>query len=208
MARETGPAQEAEAGESKDRILAAAERLFAEQGYAATSIREIAQGAGVNRALIYYYFKDKRDLYWAVIQEGVGQMSRMMAKASLRGKTVRAKIEAFIGGYYQLLLQRQDTLRIILRETTGSGEEMGLPIKESLGKTLAQLQAIIEEGIVSGELRVHDPEMTAYSLVGMLNVFVTRRLVTGRIPPMRRVVQHTLDLFGAGAFVAAPAGPT
>ena len=205
--RKRAPAEEPGAAESKGRILAAAERLFAEQGYAATSIGEISELAGVNRALIYYYFKNKRDLYWAVIREGVEQMSGMMAEATLGGKTVREKIEAFVGGYYRLLLQRQDTVRIAFREITGSGEELGLPIKECFGQNLAQLEAIMGEGIASGELRQLDPEMTAHSVLGMINVFMTQRLVTERTFPPDQVVCHTLELFCNGALRATPTSP-
>jgi AcrR family transcriptional regulator len=207
MARKTAPVQEPEAAESKDRILAVAERLFAERGYAATSIREISQGANVNRALIYYYFRDKRDLYWAVFQEGVEQMSRMMVEATRGGKTAREKLDAFVGGYYRLLLQRQDTVRIAFREITGSGEELGLPVRKCFGENLAQLQAIIGEGIVSGELRALDPEMTAHSLIGMINVFMTQRLVTERTFPPDQAVRHTLDLFWNGALQSPSTNP-
>ena len=48
--------------ESKSRILQAASRLFSEKGYDATRVHEIADAAGVNKALIYYYFQNKEDI--------------------------------------------------------------------------------------------------------------------------------------------------
>lgn len=48
---------------SRDQILDAAEWLFAEQGYARTTIKQIGRAAGVNSALLYYYFTDKEELY-------------------------------------------------------------------------------------------------------------------------------------------------
>ncbi|MBP7868472.1 MAG: TetR/AcrR family transcriptional regulator [Firmicutes bacterium] len=206
MARRTAPTKDPTEAESKARLLAAAERLFAEQGYAATSIGDISESAGVNRALIYYYFKNKRDLYWAVIREGVEQMSVVMAAAAVSGRSIREKLGAFVDGYYRLLLKRQDTVRIAFREITGSGEKLGLSIKGCFGENLAQLQAIIREGIASGELRPLDPEMTAHSVLGMINVFMTQQLVTERTFPPDLVVRHTLDLLCNGALGARSAG--
>jgi len=196
--RKSAPAEEPEAAESKSRILAAAERLFAEQGYAATSIGEVSESAGVNRALIYYYFKNKGDLYWAVIREGIDQLSHILTEAAEAGNGERGKLEAFVRAYYKLLLSRQDTVRIAFREITGSGEKLGLPIKEHFGQNLARMQALIREGIAAGEFREIDLELAAYSLMGMINVFVTQRFVTGRTFPAAKIVRHTMALFMNG----------
>ncbi|MCS7309679.1 MAG: TetR/AcrR family transcriptional regulator, partial [Armatimonadetes bacterium] len=59
---------------ARDRIMRAAEALFAERGFDATSIGEIALRAHVNRALLYYYFEHKEDLYHALLREGIDKL--------------------------------------------------------------------------------------------------------------------------------------
>ena len=58
--------------ETRDLILDAAERLFAAQGFAATTIKQIGAEAGVNSALLYYYFADKETLYREMLRRAVG----------------------------------------------------------------------------------------------------------------------------------------
>ena len=62
---------------SRDQILDAAERLFAAQGFARTTIKDIGREAGVNSALLYYYFADKDQLYREVLRRFV---SRLVAR--------------------------------------------------------------------------------------------------------------------------------
>ena len=65
----TGTARHAVAGETRAAILAAAERVFAQSGLAGARTDAIAAEAGVNKALLYYYFKSKARLYQAVLED-------------------------------------------------------------------------------------------------------------------------------------------
>lgn len=82
-----------EAPEARTRLLHAALRLFAEQGFARTSIREIAQAASVNPASISYYFGDKNGLYRAAYTEPMGNPASPEQWAGREVPTLRAFIE-------------------------------------------------------------------------------------------------------------------
>jgi len=60
--------QQARSARTRSGILGAAERLFAQRGYQATRLEEIAEQVGIRRASLFYYFKDKRALYDAVLE--------------------------------------------------------------------------------------------------------------------------------------------
>jgi AcrR family transcriptional regulator len=62
----------------RSRLLEAAERLFAEQGYAATSVRAVADAAAVNPALVHYYFSDKHGLLEAVLEQALEPMTEAL----------------------------------------------------------------------------------------------------------------------------------
>src|SRR5580658_11231097 len=68
--------QEARSDQSRAKILAAAERAFARHGLAGARTDAIAAEAGVNKALLYYYFKDKEKLYEAVIEGHLREFNR------------------------------------------------------------------------------------------------------------------------------------
>ena len=71
---------------TRDLILDAAERLFAAQGFTPTTIKQIGREAGVNSALLYYYFADKDQLYREVLQRFVSRLvSRTMSESAVAG---------------------------------------------------------------------------------------------------------------------------
>jgi AcrR family transcriptional regulator len=91
--------------QSRERLLLAAMRLFAEHGYAKTSTREIALAAGTNIASISYYFGDKAGLYRAAFTEPEPCQRRDVAEFSRPGATLRDSLRAFYGQLLQPLKQ-------------------------------------------------------------------------------------------------------
>ena len=68
--------------DTRESILKSAERLFAEKGFELTTVREIAQGSGVNVAMIYYYFKTKEGLHQEIIEESFSHLYRLTYRRS------------------------------------------------------------------------------------------------------------------------------
>lgn len=198
MAEKSVVPAEGEGSEARARILDAAERLFGDQGFAAASIGEIAEAAGVNRALIYYYFKDKRDLYRSVIQTGLDALSGILDEVGADRASAREKLADFVSRSYALFTSSRAMVRIIHREVMGVGEKMDLPLGEYILRNVAKLERIIRDGIRDGEFRQVDPRLAARSLLGMLNIFITEPFVTGEAFSPRRVVRHTVELFCRG----------
>lgn len=87
--------------DSRARLLSAALRLFAENGFAKTSIRQIAEVAGANAALISYYFGDKQGLYNAAYAEPLG--GPLQADAGPHGQSLDIFLEQFITGFMRPL---------------------------------------------------------------------------------------------------------
>lgn len=118
--RQRGRPADLESGELQSRLLDAAEELFAEYGYAATPIRRLADEAGVNPALVHYYFGTKRDLLSAVMQRALEPMAQALAN-------MQAREDAGIGEVVRLMIdmaQRHPALpRLITREVMLSGGE-------------------------------------------------------------------------------------
>nr|HRC77090.1 TetR family transcriptional regulator [Kouleothrix sp.] len=70
----------------RERILAEGARLFMEHGYNGISMREIAEAVGVSKAGLYYHFKDKQDLFLAIMHgalDATGQIVRQAAGAMI-----------------------------------------------------------------------------------------------------------------------------
>jgi TetR/AcrR family transcriptional regulator len=155
-------------------ILKAALEEFSQEGASGARTDEIARRAGVNKALLYYYFKDKDGLYAAVLDEVFAGLSERvqsaLAEAHLSPRSrLLGYVEAhfdYIAGtpYYPGLVQRE-FMRASARALTPAAsriiERYGKPIYQKLG-------ALIREGIASGDFRNVDPEQTVTSLLGII----------------------------------------
>src|SRR3990170_2886675 len=101
---------------TRDQILDAAERLFADQGFARTTIKRIGAEAGVNSALLYYYFGDKERLYHAVLQRLIGAMvDRTMSQLQTGGDPAM-RLRGFIAAQAEVLASRPTFRKLIMRE--------------------------------------------------------------------------------------------
>ncbi len=102
---------------TKARILEVAERLFAEGGFDATSVDRIARAAKVNKALIYYHFKDKNDvigsLFTHILDELAHELESAPPPTSSRQGPIRQELA--------LLAQRKRILAVMLMESLKSG---------------------------------------------------------------------------------------
>src|SRR5512147_2258104 len=81
--------------ESFDRILEAAQRLFDERGYSASSMREIAEASGIAKATIYHHFKDKERILFTLLERGEAEQEEMMARIASEADP-RTRLEAAV----------------------------------------------------------------------------------------------------------------
>ena len=95
-------------------ILSAARRVFARRGFDGASLREVAEAAGVNKAMIYYHFRDKVDLYRAVLSDSFAAMQHIWENDIFRGKaTAREKIRTYIEGFIRFQHKNEDLHKIL-----------------------------------------------------------------------------------------------
>jgi TetR/AcrR family transcriptional regulator len=97
-------------------VLEAAEAIFAEKGFAATRLEDVADRVGIRRASIVYYFKDKRELYDAVLAAVFGGLHARIEEALSRPDPLPARIEAGVGAWVDYVGSRPSIARLILRE--------------------------------------------------------------------------------------------
>lgn len=153
-----------------DQILDAAEALFAKQGFAATTIKQIGAAAGLNPALIYYYFGDKEKLYRELLRRTFG---RFVGEAASRvGAAVPPEdaIRALIGWQAEALGGHPTLPRLIAREMLDAqGERAREEIARLAAGPFARLCAVIEEGQRAGVFRADmSARFAAISAVSLL----------------------------------------
>ncbi|MBH9553203.1 TetR/AcrR family transcriptional regulator [Inhella gelatinilytica] len=129
--------------QARERLLDAAARLFADQGFAETSTREICTAAGLNAGAIHYHFGDKDALYRAVLARPLEALHAGLLGAAGQGGELRGVLQAFLGSF----LQEQGTeteLRLHLRELLNPSPVYARTVVELIGpaqRALSQLLA-------------------------------------------------------------------
>jgi AcrR family transcriptional regulator len=95
-----------QAEQTRQQILATAQRLFAELGYDATSLQMIADELELTKAAVYYHFRAKGDILHAAMMPGIQRLEALLdASAAIRGR--RARIEYLVDGFVDFLVQNR-----------------------------------------------------------------------------------------------------
>src|SRR6266536_2253195 len=102
--------------ESRAAILRAAAKEFAEHGIAGARTDAIAHAARVNKALLYYYFKDKETLYGAVLDSAFSGLKNTVFRVLDSDLPPREKMMAYVGAYFDFVASHQLYPRVMQRE--------------------------------------------------------------------------------------------
>jgi TetR/AcrR family transcriptional regulator len=116
----SAPERERNAARSREAILDAAERLFAQHGYGATSLSQVGKMAGVSRATPGYFYGSKPELYRAVLDRCFGEVSRAVQagrdRALASGESAEVVLEGAVSDYFDFLVSRPNFIRLLERE--------------------------------------------------------------------------------------------
>ena len=109
---------------TRQRLLKAAEALFIKQVHDGTSMHDLAALAGVPKSLVYYYFKNKSELFQAVLERYFSAHSQAMAAAMAMGGTTQEKLHAVLDAYVDVVERNPASPSLIHREICSNTERM------------------------------------------------------------------------------------
>ena len=155
---------------TQEKLFAAAIPLFAEKGYAAVSIREIAKAADVNVSSISYYFRGKEGLYHAIIESHIATISKAISSAE--GYSPEERLRHYARAISEIHTKKPYVIRFVQSELVNPTSAMDKILKKNLFSFYRYLNKAIQDGIDTGlfrtDLNVHH---VALSLVGILNFY-------------------------------------
>jgi TetR/AcrR family transcriptional regulator len=170
------PAREAGARSSeatRAAILQHAERLFAELGFDKARLEDIAEAVGIRRASIVYYYKDKAEVYDAVLASVFGAFQRRLAAAFAQPGSVVDRIEAAVSAWVDYVGERPTFARILLREIADGPNQSSSPVRPHI-VPFAEMTArfMAEHGTELKRFERIDPEHVAATIAGATIFFV------------------------------------
>jgi AcrR family transcriptional regulator len=139
-----------------DRLRAAARRLFAEQGYAGTSVRQIVRLARANLGAVTYHFGGKEQLYHAVLTEAVAPLADRVAQAAAGTGSSLDRLEAVVRAYFAHLEENRDLPALISRELA-TQRPLPLPLRQTLERISHILIGLVVGGQADGSIAPGEP---------------------------------------------------
>jgi TetR/AcrR family transcriptional regulator len=167
--------------ETARRILEAAEHHFAEHGLGGARTDQIAISAHANKAMLYYYFGDKRRLHRAVLENLIREFRLRFEQALTRAATPRQRILAFVDAYFDFRANQPRYPQIMMWLMMGEPTEARWLARTHIVPGHRQLQRFIKEGVVRGEFQKVDPKQTVISLIGMISFYFSSSVVHSEI---------------------------
>lgn len=159
--------------DTRGQILQAAERLFAARGFDATTIKELGAEAGVNPALIYYYFGDKEQLHQAVINRFADELIERARSGISAARNPEEVIRAVVQAQTAMFSGYPDRARIMARELIDhDAAHAGEFLPRLSANVFQKLRAAIQEAQRTGRFREDfDPSYAAISIVSQVIYF-------------------------------------
>jgi TetR/AcrR family transcriptional regulator len=176
--------------QSRAAILQAAVREFAHEGIAGARTDAIARSAKVNKALLYYYFKDKEALYGAVLDHVFGGLIAHVGEVLSRDLPPGEKILAYAGAHFDYVANHPLYPRIVQGEMMGAGRgsanHLEPIVKKYFRPLFGRVAQILKAGKATGEFRAVDPLHFVPSMIAVIVFYFTSapvmRIMTGKDP--------------------------
>ena len=151
-------------------ILDTAARLILEKGYHGVGMREIALQSGTSKALLYYYFKNKAELFYAIIKDNVQQVGELAFKARENRRDVRGQIREVFSAIASWPVEQRAMIYIAKQEARHLPDEIRQRfLRQYHDQFIGRVQEIFQDGILRGELREMDTSLAVQMLLGILS---------------------------------------
>ena len=187
--------KETEAGEVRERLLSGATGLFAAKGYAATTVREIVERAGVTKPVLYYYFGSKEGIYLDLMREPFSKFAALVEEALLQAASARERLFRLCLRAYDIFVENLDAARVMY--SIYYGPPQGAPFVDFDAYHHRFQEAVLQvlrEGIRDGEFRRVDLHDAVWAVIGAVNVAMEVELCHPKQSLGRDGVRRVLEI--------------
>jgi AcrR family transcriptional regulator len=181
-------------GPRRQQIEDAASALFRERGYAATSVRDIAQALHIQGPSLYAHVASKEDVLWSIVLRAADRFNAQVEPAVRANAASAEKLRAMIRGHVAVVTSSQKDAAVFLHEWRFLSAERRSEIARRRDDYEELFRGVINAGCASGEFRVVDASLTAMAILSALNGIATWYRPEGPLTPHEIADQHA-DLF-------------
>ncbi len=182
-------------------LLEAARRLFAEQGFHATTVEDIAAAAGVAKGTVYLYYKSKHDVYWAALERGITELLHEIQTRLEAEAAPEDKVRAFIAIKIRYFETNRDFFRIYFSEL-GSGfshpTQMPPQFEQMYLQQARILEAALQQGIQQNVIREIRTDTAAVAISDLIRGIIVQRLLGWSTKDVESDIRFVFDLVWRG----------
>ena len=156
-------------GGGRDAILDTSTKLFSEYGYKAVSIRDIAQACGMTNAALYYHFKNKEDLFLAMLQRDHEKTLAALHEAANAPGDLRADLQRLVAQYAAITCQRRQSFQTLRRDLSNVEDVRGHKLFADMHASFMRpLEDRLAQAQSAGEIQAGDIRFYARLLHGLI----------------------------------------
>jgi AcrR family transcriptional regulator len=153
----------------REKILFTAAGLFIQHGYHGLSMRQIAEALSVSKPALYYHFRDKEQLFLAILKVHLDGMEIALDRITAEETSSREKIRLFVEYVFTQPLEQRAIIRLASQEMG----QVSAPARRSFEhiyreKFIGKVEAILKAGMDLGEIKPVKPEVATWTLLGMM----------------------------------------
>jgi AcrR family transcriptional regulator len=183
-------------------ILSVAEKVFAAKGFYGSTMDEIAKRAEFGTGSLYKYFRGKKDLYFSLIDEKVGEVTRLVRAELGKDLPTIDKIESILRLQLGFIQRNRNFFKIYISERNRFEwtikDDLGKGVHEKFMAYISDLAEVMRDGIERGQLRKMDPRDMAHGFVGIVNSFVFEWIMSPGAYSLVSKAPIIMDIFFEG----------
>ena len=178
---------------ARNTILNAAMELFAQKGYAASSIREICKNAGITKPVVYYHFRNKEHLYQELMLDMFNQTRKNLLQLTKYRGSIRDRLILYVSQEFRNCRRDPNSIRLLFRMMfSPEGEYPHFNYVEEFQRERKVVAGLIKNSEL--EISRANAQMMATSLMGMILIEVLEYLFTGRRTLTKKNAEKLVDL--------------
>ena len=188
---------------TRERLMEAAEEVFADKGYYEAAVDEIARRSNSSKGSVYFHFPSKESLFLAVVDHLGNRLMQRVEKAIAEVKDPRERVEVALTTTLQTLTKHKTLASLLLSKGFGMGSSFVKKRQEVFARFANQVKALLDEALPQETAGSLNTEVVAYAYLGAISEVVVKWLETGTphpvkeaLPTLRRLLLGSVGLEG------------
>jgi AcrR family transcriptional regulator len=173
---------------TRERLLEAAEVVFAEKGYHGAVVDDIIRASDSSKGGFYFHFPNKQSIFLALIDALVPKLAASVERSIANEREPVAQLDAALRTVLDLFSRHRRLSKILLVEAVGLGHGFDAKLMETRGRFAAMIKSYLDRAVADGAIAPLDTEVAAWVWFGAINEIVLRWLVVNQPERLESIV--------------------